>query len=855
MAAHFGTLLTALVKAPHESVFKAAMLDQAERQQLLVEWNSTQSAYPQDKCLHELFEEQAARSPDAPAVLADDAHLSYGELNARANRLAHYLRGLGVQPDDRIAICAQRGAGMVVAMLATLKAGAGYVPLDPAYPADRLAYMLKDSAPKAVLTQGQAGAALPAADVARIDLDADAPRWAGLPTHDLDRAAVALLPGHLAYIIYTSGSTGMPKGVMIEHGNAVNFVCWARAAFAPELLEKTLFATSLNFDLALYECFVPLSAGGSTTIVANALALLSQEADVSLINTVPSAIEALVDAGAIPATVKLVNLAGEALKRALVERLFAASAVDTVCNLYGPSETTTYSTWVAMPRAGGFVKHIGRPIANTTVYLLDAHGQLVPPGVPGEIYIGGAGVARGYLNRPDLSAERFLADRFAQAPEARMYRTGDLARYLPDGNIEYLGRIDHQVKIRGFRIELGEIEHALATHAQVANAVVLAKESAGGQRLVAYAVVENVALHGQPLVEALRRHLAQTLPEYMIPQALVLLAALPLTPNGKLDRKALPEPDLAHGAASYVAPSTELELVLCATWQEVLGVAQVGLTDNFFQLGGHSLLATRLVAQINQRLGLVLPLKALFQSPTPAGLAQVLSQLERGLDRPALLPVTRGQDLLLSYSQQRLWVLDQIDGGSAHYNLPGALRLSGTLDEQALNRALHSILARHESLRTCFEVGADGQPRQVVKDAPAFAAPVTDLSHLPAGEQQLQVAARVADEAGQVFDLRCDLMLRAALLKLAGDEHILLVTMHHIASDGWSIGIFIQEFSALYSAYAQGRANPLAPLAIQYADYAQWQRNWLQGDVLDRQLDYWTTQLADLPVAHSLPLD
>jgi amino acid adenylation domain-containing protein len=560
----------------------------------------------------------------------EERKLSYGELNASANRLAHYLRALGVKPDARVGICVERGLEMVVGLLAVLKAGGAYVPLDPAYPAERLTYMLEDSAPVAILTDGRVpaavqeelrsavGEALPV-----IDLEAAAHSWAGQPATNLERAGLS--SEHLAYVIYTSGSTGKPKGVAIEHRNAVNFLYWARDSFSAEQLSHTLFSTSLNFDLAMYECFAPLAVGATTHIVRSALDLAQTAHPVTLINTVPSAISALLDAGGIPPTVRTVNLAGEPLKRALTERLFAQTRVDTVCNLYGPSETTTYSTWVAMRREEGFVPHIGRPIANTRIYLLDAHGQPVPVGVVGELYIGGDGVARGYLNRKELTAERFLPDPFAAEPNARMYKTGDLARYLPDGNIEFLGRNDFQVKIRGFRIELGEIEAALDRHPAVEQSVVLAREdSPGEKRLVAYVVGQGEA----PAATELKEHLASRLPHYMVPSAFVVLEQLPLTPNGKVDRKALPAPDaVGSSARGYEAPVGEVEASLAAIWAEVLKLERVGRHDNFFELGGHSLLAVTLIERM-RRIGLNADVQALFTTPTLAEFAAATEDIE-----------------------------------------------------------------------------------------------------------------------------------------------------------------------------------------------------------------------------------
>ncbi len=535
------SLVAVLEQQPELPLQQVSILPTSEREQLLVTFNATHADYPQQQTIHGLFEEQVQRTPDAVAVVRGEQRLSYRALNERANRLAHYLRKQGVEPDSRVAICVERGIDMVVGLLAILKAGGGYVPLDPAYPLDRIAYMLEDSAPAAVLAQDVTVGLLRDASMAVINLDSGLWQDESVSNPEIS----GLTSSHLAYVIYTSGSTGLPKGVMIEHRNTVNFLTWAHRSFDDVTLSKTLFSTSLNFDLAVYECFAPLTSGGSIDVVTNVLELQQGEHDITLINTVPSALKALLESGGLGEGVDTVNVAGEALKRSLVEALFEQTQVKRLCNLYGPSETTTYSSWVSMAREDGFAAHIGKPVANTQFYLLDEHGQPVPLGVPGEIYIGGAGVARGYLNREDLTAERFLKDPFSTAPNARMYRTGDLGRYLPDGNIEYLGRNDDQVKIRGFRIELGEIEAKLARHEALKETVVLAREDIpGDKRLVAYFTQHSPDEAVD--IETLRTHLQTQLPAYMVPAAYVRLDALPLTPNGKLDRKALPAPTAMH---------------------------------------------------------------------------------------------------------------------------------------------------------------------------------------------------------------------------------------------------------------------------------------------------------------------
>ncbi|HYH78482.1 MAG TPA: amino acid adenylation domain-containing protein, partial [Longimicrobium sp.] len=853
---HLGYLrrvLEEMVADDARPVERLALLPPAERAQVVEAWNATDAEYPRELCVHELVEAQAARTPDAVALVFAGDTLSYAALNARANKLAHHLRTLGVGPDARVAICVERGLEMVVGLLGVLKSGGAYVPLDPAYPVDRLRFMLEDSAPAAVLTQASLGGSLDGlftgADVPVLDLDTDgAGEWSTAPETNPDRGG--LTPEHLAYVIYTSGSTGRPKGVAIAHRNTTNFLAWGRESFDRDVLDRTLFTTSLNFDLAVFECFVPLTVGASVHIVRDALALATSDVEVTLINTVPSAMKALVDSGSVPRGVHTVNMAGEPLKQALVERIFATTDVQRVCNLYGPSETTTYSTWVEMRRGEGFAPHVGRPIHNTRVYVLDARGEPVPVGVAGELCIGGEGVARGYLNRPALTADRFVPNPFSAQPGARLYRTGDLARWRPGGTIDFLGRNDHQVKVRGFRIELGEIEARLAEHPGVREAVVMAREDVPGDtRLVAYYVGDDAQD-----AQSLRTHLSERLPEYMLPAAFVWLEALPLTPNGKLDRKALPSPEGgAFVTRGYEAPLGEREEALAAIWSELLGVDRVGRWDNYFELGGHSLRAVQLVSRVRQALGMDVALGEVFERP-------VLADFARGMDAaalaqlPAIEPADRDGRLALSFAQQRLWFIEQLGGLGGAYHIPSRLRLRGTLDRDALVRALDRIVERHEALRTVFHL-VDGEPEQRIVSVERSSFHL--LEHDLAGDADAKAEVRrILDaEATSPFALQHGPMIRGRLVALADDDHVLLVTMHHIVSDGWSMGVFVHELSALYGAFSRGEPDPLPALPLQYADYAAWQRRWVTGDVLQAQTDYWVRTLAGVPELLELPLD
>jgi amino acid adenylation domain-containing protein len=633
--------------------------------------------------VHQLFEEQVARTPNAVAVVFEGEELSYVQLNARANQLAHYLRELGVRPDDRVAICVERSFEMIIALLAVLKAGGAYVPLDPAYPKERLRYMLEDSGSSLVLTRKKLLAKVLAeigAKMPMVEVD-DASIWEREPDGNPARAETGLTSSHLAYLIYTSGSTGQPKGVAIEHRNTVNFICWAQSAFSAEVIKHTLFATSLNFDLAVYECFVPLSRGASIRIVRDVLDQGRASIDLTLINTVPSAMNALLDANQVPATVRMINLAGESLKKALVERIFANTHAQAVCNLYGPTETTTYSTSVLMNRGENFAAHIGRPIANTQVYILDRYKEPVPVGVVGELYIGGVGVARGYLNRPELTAEKFLQDPFTDDPSGRMYRTGDLARWLGDGNIEFLGRNDFQVKIRGFRIELGEIERRLVEHPAVREAmVVVREETPGDKRLVAYytTALNDGPEANAPSAEQLRAYLLASLPEYMVPAVYMRLEALPLTRNGKLDRKALPAPEMGfHSVHGHEPPQGDIETMLAAIWAETLRLDRVSRHDDFFRLGGHSLLTLRVARLLHER-GFIITLADVFANPTIESLAAKVQTRERsdsaniaikinggGADRPLFLTHCGNGELLYASA-----LAPHIDRNTPLYGLP-----------------------------------------------------------------------------------------------------------------------------------------------------------------------------------------
>ncbi len=849
-------LVDALDTAPQKPILHIPILPATERQQLLVDFNATQADFPQDALIHQLFEAQVQRTPDAIAVVFDEHALSYDMLNRCANRLAHHLMTLGVRPDDRVAICTERHLAMVVGLFGILKAGGAYMPLDPAYPCERLAYMLADAAPKVILTQTalitlieQFACSVPTVLLDNLTLSPES-----LSCENPDAQAQHLTSRHLAYVIYTSGSTGRPKGVAIEHRNTVNFLTWTQQAFSPEALAHSLFSTSLNFDLAVYECFAPLISGGTIHLVPNVLTLTTTKQAISLISTVPSAITHLIDTNAIPATAHTINLAGEALKPHVVEPLFARAFVQNVHNMYGPSETTTYSTWAQMNRTTGFVAHIGRPIANTQIYILDTNGQPAPLGVMGEIYIAGAGVARGYLNHPELTAERFLANPFSCDPDARMYKTGDLGRWLPDGNIEYLGRNDFQVKLRGFRIELSEIEAQLGQCHGVREAVVLAREDKDNQKyLVAYLLAEpNETLKPAEL----RRQLAQYLPDYMLPAAFMTLDAFPLTPNGKLNRQALPAPDQsAIATRGYEAPINDTERVLAEIWQTLLGLENVGRHDHFFELGGHSLLAVQLTARVRQRLALDLPLSQLFTYPVLADLADVLT--DAPVVTQTIIPTAdRHQPLPLSFAQQRLWFLARLDpAANLAYHIPAALRLRGQLNHAAFTAALDRLVARHESLRTRFVLVNEQPCQHIDAEDIGFALTYQDLRGLDETSRSIRLDEQRECEIRTPFNFTHEPLIRGQLLQLTDEEHVFLLTQHHIISDGWSVGVLLHELSVCYRAALGEQEPPLPSLPIQYADYALWQQKRLQGEYLTAQQHFWQAQLQGAPALLALPTD
>jgi amino acid adenylation domain-containing protein len=861
-ARSFASLVASAAARPETALAELEIVCEEARRQILFGWNETQAEYPRDTCLQELFEQQAERTPDAVALVFAGEELSYAELNRRANRLAHYLRGRGVEPESRVGLMLERSVEMLVGVLGVLKAGGAYVPLDPAFPATRLQFMLEDSGLKILLTQTTLNELVSPQRAAVVLLNTLQPELAAQSSSNPQGVASA---ENLAYVIYTSGSTGRPKGVCIQHRAVVNFLDSMSRQPGLTPLDVLLSLTTLSFDIAALELFLPLTVGARVVLGTREVAadgrLLQEALDASratVLQATPATWRMLLDAGWPGDSGLKILCGGEALPTDLAGKLLKRGS--SFWNLYGPTETTVWSTARQIQAADQLIT-IGRPIANTQVYLLDPRLKLVPVGVTGELYIGGDGVARGYLNRADLTAERFIPDPFSAAAGARLYRTGDLARYLPDGDIEYLGRADQQVKVRGFRIELGEIEIALSQHPAVKNCVVASRddETSGGKQLVAY-IVARAASPPIPTPADLRAHLRHTLPEHMIPSSFVTLDALPLTPNGKLDRRGLPASDFSGAARTgdtFAPPRTPIEEVIANIWSSVLGLERVGRSDNFFDLGGHSLLATRLVSRLGQTFGVELPLRALFEHPTVGTLAEVIEQARRAGTTPSAPPLERVERSVappLSFAQQRLWFLDQLESGTPLYNIPAAIRLSGHLDVAALSRALTDVVQRHEALRTTF-AARGGEAVQIINEPQPLDLPVTNLSALSEPEREAAAARLCAEEAARPFDLSTGPLLRVSLLQLGEAEHVLMLTMHHIVSDGWSAGVLVSEVGTLYAAFTQGKESPLTELPIQYADYAAWQRERVSGEFLNTQLAYWRQQLDDLPPVLELPTD
>ncbi|MFD4561725.1 amino acid adenylation domain-containing protein, partial [Streptomyces sp. NPDC058469] len=857
MAGHLVALLTSAAMDADQRVGDLVILTAAERDQLVGEWQGAVVSLPEVGGVHELIAARALSMPDAVAVVSGEVSLTYGGLLARANRLAHRLRGLGVRAESVVGLCLPRGVDMVVAMLAVWQAGGAYVPLDPEYPVERLEFMLADSGARVLVGHRSVSGAVEVAGglsaewAVWLDDPAVVEALAGLPP---TAPEVPVHGGQLAYVIYTSGSTGRPKGVQVAHGGVVNLALVLRSALGVGPGVRVLQFASLSFDAAVLDVVVTLAAGGVLVVAGSAeravpgalMALVGAEG-VGSASVSPSLLGVLEPGGL--SGVGSLFVGSERVGAQVVERWASGRRM---FNGYGPTEITVIACAGLVEAGVSGAPSIGGPLANTRVYVLDARLSPVPVGVVGELFIAGRGVARGYGGRGALTAERFVADPFT-ADGTRMYRSGDRVRWLADGRLDFVGRADDQVKVRGFRIEPGEVEAVLASHPQVRTAVVTVFGDSEDRRLAAYLVPADHSV-GVPSVAGLRAFAGERLPAFMVPSVFVELASLPLTVNGKLDRAALPEPEgvrLELGA--FAAPSGATEELLAGVWAQLLGVDRVGVTDNFFELGGHSLLATQVISRIRDVFGADIPVATMFDHPTVRDLAGVIEGLgSRGVVVAPMAAGGRDEALPLSFAQQRLWFLDRLEPGSAEYNLPLPIRWDGDLEVDVLVAALGGVVARHEVLRTRLVEGQDGVAYQVIDPPAPFALPVVDVS---GDADPLSVAERlIAQDASTPFDLAVGPLVRAVLIRLAADEHVLALSVHHAVFDEWSDHIFQRELAALYEAFRDGGPDPLAPLPVQYADFAVWQREWLTGDVLDAQLDYWRAQLAGAPTLE-LPTD
>ncbi len=872
MLQHFGLLLAAAVDNPDLRIWDLAMLSQEETRQLLVEWNPAETQGGK-KCVHELFEECVARRPNAVAVEHQGQELTYAELNRKANRLAHYLRTIGMRPDARVAIGLERGLEMVVGIVAVLKAGGAYVPLDLSYPMERLHFILEDSAPVALLARSDWPGLLDLAGgihegVQVVDLtNEDA--FSKLPETDLERAETGVDAENLAYVIYTSGSTGEPKGSEIPHRSIPGFIFgidYVRFDEETVLLQHS----SVSWDAFTLELWSALLTGGRS-ILAQQRVLSAEEirkyvqgGGVNTLWLTAAMFNSIVesDVGCLEG-VKYLLTGGETASVTHIKKALEKLPGMQVVNGYGPSECTVFSSCYVVPEEIPKTVTslpIGKPIGDRRTYVLDAAMNVAPIGVVGEAYIAGASVARGYLRRGDLTAERFVPDPYSAEGGGRLYRTGDLVRWRRDGTIEFVGRNDFQVKVRGFRIELAEIEAILLEYSGVREAVVVAQEDlAGSKRLIAYYMegrndVQQSDGAGKFGAEELRSHLAQRLPEYMVPAAYVRLEALPLSSNGKLDRKRLPAPDgNAYAVSGYEDPQGEIETTLAAIWREVLAVEKVGRHDNFFELGGHSLLAVWMIGRLKEAIGLEVELGDVFEHSRLSELASSIS----GGRQTQVQPITkadRTQRLPLSYAQQRLWFLAQMEGISEVYHISFGVRLFGKLDRQALKLAFDGLVQRHEALRTTFAV-VDGEAVQRIAAVEESHFSLRDHDLRKQADAELRVRQLIEEEAHASFDLEAGPLIRGRLIRQGEDESTLLVTMHHIVSDGWSLGVLLNELSLLYGAFIRGEADPLPELSVQYPDYAVWQRNWMQGEILSQQGEYWKTTLAGAPTLLELAAD
>lgn len=868
MVRHFVRLLDEIVDHPEKKISSLRLLTDDEEKLIIEDWNATRVPPADALCIHQLFERQAEQSPDATAIASESGNLTYGQLNRRANRLAHHLRERGVGPEKLVGLLVDRSAEAMVGLLGILKAGGAYLPLDPAFPAARLKFMLEGADISLVVTRDFLKDALRAVETPIVDLDSDAE---AIARQSEENPVCDMGQENLLYVIFTSGSSGKPKGVAMPHRAIANLIAWQLDNTSIAHPARTLQFASLSFDVSIQEIFTAWCSGGTLVLVKNEIRhdmerLASFIADEGIERifvpfvALQQLSEVFSDRGTEDLKLREVITAGEQLQiTPAVASLFDRLQECALCNQYGPTESHV-ATAFRLPEnrsAWPILPPIGRPLANMEIFILNATRQPVPIGVAGELHIGGAGLARGYVNRPALTAKQFVAHPFTAERGARLYRTGDLARYRHDGTIEFLGRSDFQVKVRGYRIELGEIETILCRHEALREAtVVLREDGSGRKRLAAYLVAKDGA---EPGARELRDFVKQHLPPYMVPATYTLLEALPLTPGGKIDRRALPAPEITpHWAdEEYEPPRTQTEELIAKIWSTVLGVERIGRTDNFFELGGHSLLATQVASRVRDVLGVEAPLRDFFETPTVEGLAarydsEHKNRLSTGLASP-IEKAVRADAMPLSFSQERMWFLHQLDPESAAYNMGVAFRLEGLLDRDAAERALREIIRRHENLRTTFHSAENGPVSRIAADVDLHVHFVK-LNDLPEPERIAGARERAGAEIREPFDLAAGPLFRATVYELDNEDHVILFCMHHIVSDLWTFGVLFDELSRLYRAECGKTVSPLPAPALQYADFAVWQREWFQGTVLDEQLSFWKKQLTGVRLLE-LPID
>ena len=841
---HYTTLLESIVANPDQRIAALRLTTKAERDEMIAVGRGETSAFPNEQTIHQLFEQQVERTPEQVAIISRDQRMSYRELNARANQVANYLHDRGVRPEVRVAVRMERSPELITCLLGVLKAGGAYVPIDPGYPDERASFILEDSGAKLLLTLKEFIEAR------------------GSAANPLNEGGAQ----NAAHVIYTSGSTGKPKGVISAHRASLNRFAWMWRTYPFVAGEVCCQKTSVNFVDSIWEIFGPLLQGVPLVVLedecvkdqSRLVASLSEH-KVSRIVLVPSLLRFILESDQNLAE-RLSHLrycfcSGEALPADLASAFRERLPHTKLINLYGSSEVAADVTCYEVTNVTQLSNvPIGKPIANTQVYILDSLFEPVPYGVIGEIYVGGEALARGYLNQPALTREKFVSDPFNSGTR-QLFRTGDLGRFLADGNIEFHGRRDHQVKIRGVRIELGEIETVLKTDQAIKQAVVVARdESGGGKQLVAYLVVDR------PLaINELRMLLRRKLPDYMVPAAFVLLEALPLNTSGKVDRLALPPPSQNQSTTEedFVAPRTPVEDVLASIWADTLAVEHVSINDDFFSLGGHSLLVARIVARVREALQVELPMRTLFEASTVAALAaevEKLRQTTRGLTAHPLARVARKDSLPLSFSQERLWFFDQVEPQSAAYNIPRAVRLRGPLNRDALQQSFNQLVNRQEVLRTIF-INNNGTPALAIKEHGRVEIQHLDLRHLPEAEREQKSRTIANEETKRPFDLTQAPLLRAMLVQLDENAHVLLLTIHHIISDGWSIGVLLRELAFFYNSVVGGTKSSLPDLPVQYVDFAAWQRRLVNENTLSDQVEYWVDHLSGAPATINLPTD